>query len=136
MAIVPGDFEFCLSYARSLPAPTAARVAETAAALAGWVGMDMVTIVGSVGAVASVASFAPQAAKIIRARNTDGLSGPMYGLTCLSFACWSLFGILKGEWTMIVPNLLCLALAAFIFVLILLPPAKTAAVAEKVDPAL
>jgi MtN3 and saliva related transmembrane protein len=96
--------------------------------------MDIVTIVGTIGALASVGSFAPQAWKTIRARNTDGLSALMYGLTCLSFASWSLFGILKGEWTMIIPNLLCLALASFLFVLILLPPQRTAEVAERVDP--
>lgn len=97
--------------------------------------MDIVTIVGTIGAIASVSSFAPQAWKTIRARNTDGLSTAMYGLTCLSFACWSTFGILKGEWTMIVPNLLCLALALFIFWMILLPPDKTEKVAETIDPA-
>lgn len=96
--------------------------------------MDIVTIIGTVGAAASVASFTPQAWKIIKARHTDGLSAAMYGLTCLSFACWSVFGMLKGEWTLIIPNSICLAFALFIFVMVVLPPAKTAAVAETVDP--
>ncbi len=97
--------------------------------------MDIVSIVGTIGAIASVGSFTPQAWKTIRARNTEGLSAMMYGLTCLSFACWSTFGILKGEWTMIVPNLLCLALSLFLFAMILLPPDKAEKVAEAIDPA-
>ncbi|KPF64160.1 hypothetical protein IP88_13925 [alpha proteobacterium AAP81b] len=96
--------------------------------------LDPVTIVGTVGAIASVSSFTPQAWKTIKARSTEGLSAVMYGLTCLSFASWTTFGILKGEWTLIIPNALCLALALFIFVLILLPQHKTEAVAETIDP--
>ncbi|WP_188762738.1 SemiSWEET family sugar transporter [Sandarakinorhabdus glacialis] len=96
--------------------------------------MDTITIVGTIGAIASVASFTPQAWKTIKTRSTDDLSAGMYGLTCLSFAMWLTFGILKGEWTMIIPNAACLALAAFIFVLILLPAHKTEKVAETLDP--
>lgn len=96
--------------------------------------MDIVTLVGTVGAIASVTSFTPQAWKIIRSRSTEGLSARMFALTCLSFASWTTFGILKSEWTLIIPNALCLALALFIFVMIILPEPKTAAVAEAVDP--
>lgn len=96
--------------------------------------MDIVTIIGTIGAVASVASFAPQAWKTIRDRSTEGLSAAMYGLTVLAFAMWLTFGILKGEWALIIPNGLCLLLALFIFGLILLPENKTAEVAEKLDP--
>jgi len=98
------------------------------------VDLDASSIVGGIGAIASVASFAPQAWKTIRARNTDGLSAAMYALTCVAFVMWLSFGILKGEWTMIVPNALCLALALFIFTMILLPKTKTAEVAETLDP--
>lgn len=96
--------------------------------------MDIVTIIGTVGAAASVASFTPQAWKTIRDRSTDGLSAGMYGLTVLAFAMWLTFGIMKGEWTLIIPNALCLMLALFIFGMILMPPQKTAEVAEKLDP--
>jgi len=96
--------------------------------------METVDIVGTVGAVASVASFAPQAWKIIRARNTDGLSLGMYALTVLAFSSWTIFGILKGEPALIIPNSICLAFSAFILFMIALPRGKTEKVAEKIDP--
>lgn len=96
--------------------------------------MDIGSIVGTVAAMASVASFAPQAWKTIKARDTKGLSAAMYGLTVLAFALWLTFGIIKSEWALIVPNGLCLALSLFILMMILLPPEKKVAVAEKIDP--
>lgn len=96
--------------------------------------IDWTTIVGTVGACASVASFTPQAWKIIRERSTKGLSLAMFALTCLSFASWTTFGVLQGEWTLIIPNAICLAFALFIFAMIALPARKTAEVAEALDP--
>lgn len=96
--------------------------------------IDLTTIVGTVGACASVASFTPQAWKIIRERSTKGLSLAMFALTCLSFASWTTFGVLQGEWTLIIPNAICLLFALFIFGMIALPSRKTAEVAEALDP--
>lgn len=96
--------------------------------------MDWATLVGTIGAIASVTSFTPQAWKIIRERRTDGLSLGMFALTTLAFVSWTTFGILKGEWTLIVPNAICLLLAAFILVMIALPPGKTRKVARELDP--
>ena len=96
--------------------------------------METVTIVGSLAAIASVSSFAPQAWRIIRTRSTEGLSGGMYALTVAAFALWLTFGILKTEWAIILPNALCLMLSAFILSMIVMPQAKTVAVAEVLDP--
>ena len=97
--------------------------------------LDWITVVGTVGACASVASFTPQAWKIIRERSTKGLSLAMFALTCLSFASWTTFGLLKGEWTLIIPNAICLVFAVFIFGMIAMPQHKTEKVAEAIDPA-
>lgn len=96
--------------------------------------MELVQLIGGLGALASVASFTPQAWRIIRERKTEGLSKGMYALTVLAFASWTAFGVLKSEWALIIPNMICLVFAAFIFVMIALPRQKTAAVAEKLDP--
>ena len=95
---------------------------------------EWTTIVGTVGATASVASFTPQAWKIIRERSTEGLSLGMFALTCLAFAAWTTFGMMKGEWTLVVPNAICLVFALFIFAMIALPARKTEEVAEALDP--
>jgi MtN3 and saliva related transmembrane protein len=96
--------------------------------------MEWIQAIGTVGALASVASFTPQAWRIIRARSTEGLSAGMYALTVLAFACWSTFGVLKGEWTLIVPNIICLLFAVFILGMIILPQHRTEKVAERLDP--
>lgn len=97
--------------------------------------LDWITVVGTIGACASVASFTPQAWKIIRERSTKGLSLAMFALTCISFASWTTFGLLKGELTLIIPNAICLVFAVFIFGMIAMPQHKTAKVAEAIDPA-
>jgi MtN3 and saliva related transmembrane protein len=96
--------------------------------------MDWTSLVGTIGATASVASFAPQAWKIIRSRSTEGLSFGMFALTTLAFLAWMTFGLLKGEWALIVPNSICLMFATFILVMIALPNRRTADVARAIDP--
>lgn len=96
--------------------------------------IDWVTIVGTIGASASVASFTPQAWKIIRDRSTEGLSLGMFALTSLAFAAWTTFGVLQSEWTLIIPNAICLVFALFILGMIALPTRETAEVAETLDP--
>jgi len=96
--------------------------------------IDWITLAGTIGACASVASFTPQAWKIIRERSTAGLSLGMFGLTCIAFAAWTTFGLLKGEWTLIIPNAICLCFALFILGMIALPKDKLEEVAEKLDP--
>jgi MtN3 and saliva related transmembrane protein len=95
---------------------------------------DFAQIVAAVGACASVASFTPQAWRIIKARETKGLSAGMYALTVLAFAAWTLFGGLTGQWALVVPNAICLVFALFILAMILLPAHRTAEVAERLDP--
>lgn len=96
--------------------------------------IDWITVVGTIGACASVASFTPQAWKIIHERSTEGLSLGMFALTSLAFAAWTTFGVLQSEWTLIIPNAICLCFALFILGMIALPQRKTEEVAEALDP--
>ena len=96
--------------------------------------LDWISVVGTVGACASVASFTPQAWKIIRDRSTEGLSLGMFALTSLAFLAWTTFGLLKGEWALIIPNAICLCFAMFILGMTALPQRKTEGVAERLDP--
>jgi MtN3 and saliva related transmembrane protein len=94
----------------------------------------LATIIGSLAAALSVLSFAPQAWRIIRTRETKGLSVKTYLLTSLGFALWIVFGILKVEWPIIVPNVLCLVFALFILAMLVMPSAQKERVADALNP--
>ncbi len=76
--------------------------------------LDLTIIVGGLAAAFSTVSFAPQAFKMIRSRDTSGISTGTYALTVAGFILWSTYGILLGAWPLIVSNTICLALSAFI----------------------
>ena len=96
--------------------------------------MDIVTVIGSFAALASMVSFTPQAWKIIKSRQTKDLSAVMYGVTCIGFALWTSYGILLGQWPIIVTNSVCLLLAGFILTMKLLPRRAKNTVADALDP--
>ena len=95
--------------------------------------MNPTTIVGVVAAFCSMASFVPQAWKIIRTRETGDISAGMFSLTVSAFALWCAYGALLGQWPLIVSNGVCLALAAFILTMTLLPRRKKEAVADAIE---
>ncbi|MDB5316671.1 MAG: hypothetical protein JWO26_1345 [Rhodospirillales bacterium] len=96
--------------------------------------IEISNLVGAVASVASVSSFAPQAWKVIRTRDTRSISATMYWLTVVGFGLWFVFGILVGQWPLIVTNAICFALSAFILVMKVLPPSKKHAVANAIVP--
>jgi MtN3 and saliva related transmembrane protein len=96
--------------------------------------MDLATVIGGFAALASTVSFTPQAWKIIRTRDTSALSAGMYAVTVTGFSLWLIYGLLLMQWPIIITNGLCLLLAAFILMMILLPRRKREAVAETLDP--
>ena len=96
--------------------------------------MELVTIIGSLAAIASTVSFTPQAWKIIRTRDTGAISAPMYAITVVGFALWTSYGLLLGQWPLIVTNSICLLLSGFILTMKLLPPRKRDKVADALDP--
>jgi len=97
--------------------------------------MDTITVIGYAAAIASTASFAPQAWKIIKSRDTKSISAGMYLLTVSGFALWSAYGIMSGQWPLILTNTICLALSAFILTMKLLPRRQKEKVADALDPA-
>jgi MtN3 and saliva related transmembrane protein len=95
--------------------------------------MTYVSALGYLAAVCSMASFIPQAWKIIRSRQTKGISAGMYLLTVAAFALWLVFGILQHQWPLVISNGVCLALSAFIMAMTLLPPAQKEKVAASLE---
>ncbi|SNS80022.1 MULTISPECIES: SemiSWEET family sugar transporter [unclassified Azospirillum] len=97
--------------------------------------MELIPTIGTLAALFSTLSFAPQAWKIIRQRDTSAISARMYMLTVSGFCCWFLYGLLRGDWPLIVTNFICLLLSAFILTMKLLPWRQRDAVADKIAPA-
>ena len=95
---------------------------------------NYITIIGGIAAVLSTISFVPQAIKIIRSRDTSGISAGMYIVTVLGFALWTAYGLLQKAWPLIGSNSICLLLSAFILVMKLLPDNETEKVAETLEP--
>ena len=96
--------------------------------------MELAGIVGGLATIASTTSFVPQAWKVIRTRDTSSISKRMYVITVVGFSLWLAYGLLLGEWPLIVTNGICLGLSAFILAMKLLPRAKKEVVASALDP--
>ena len=96
--------------------------------------MDWATIVGLLAATASTISFSPQAWKIIKSRDTEGLSAVSFAMTAAGFALWSVYGVMLGRLPLILSNGICLVLSSFILVMTLLPQRKKERVASSLDP--
>lgn len=83
--------------------------------------MDVTGFVGGAATVASVTSFIPQAYKIVKTRDTSGISVKMYAVTVTGFMLWTLYGLLLSSYPLIVANGLCLLLSSFILTMKALP---------------
>lgn len=69
---------------------------------------------GSVAATLTTLSFVPQAARILRTRDTHSISLPMYLTFTVGVGFWLGYGVVLESWPMIVSNAITLVLAATI----------------------
>jgi MtN3 and saliva related transmembrane protein len=97
--------------------------------------MNIATLIGALAATASTISFVPQAVKIVRTRDTEGISAGMYAITVAGFALWTCYGAMLGSWPLVGSNGLCLALSGFILLMTILPARQKNEVAETVGEA-
>ena len=77
----------------------------------------MQTLVSAAAAVLTTAAFVPQALHIIRYKETKGISLLMYVAFALGVALWLTFGVMIGNWPIIIANALTLALSLTIVAL-------------------
>ena len=76
--------------------------------------MDVVEIIGMVAAVLTTAAFVPQAAKVVRTRDTAAISLTMYALFTAGIALWGVYGAMTWQWSIIIANAITFVLAAII----------------------
>lgn len=95
--------------------------------------MNWVTIIGFGAAICSTVSFVPQAWRIVKTRDTKSLSAPMYAINTVGFLLWLVYGVMMGEWPLILTNGICLVLAAFILTMTLASSKQKNAIADKLQ---
>lgn len=66
--------------------------------------MEPVTILGLIAACCTTISFVPQAIKVIRSKQTQAISLVMYILLNIGVALWTTYGILLGDWPIMLAN--------------------------------
>jgi MtN3 and saliva related transmembrane protein len=93
----------------------------------------VILAVGIAAAVASTISFVPQAIDIIRTRDVEALSPSHYALTVLGFALWTSYGLMRGDWALVAPNTICLALSVFILIMIAVPHRTRHRIADAIE---
>lgn len=96
--------------------------------------MTLANVVGFLATACSVSSFVPQAWRVIRTRDMAGVSTRMHAITVVGFALWLTYGLLLGQWPLILTSGACLLLSGFILAMKLLPRHKRDAVAHRLDP--
>ena len=77
----------------------------------------MILAIGLVAAALTIISFVAQVGKILKTRDTRGVSSAMWMLSVTSFAVWVAYGALLRQWPIVVPNAVCCLLAGFILLL-------------------
>ncbi len=60
--------------------------------------------IGGSAALLTTIAFLPQAYKSYKTRDLSGISLPMYSILTLGVALWMIYGILIGDWPLIVSN--------------------------------
>jgi len=79
--------------------------------------MAAVTFLGLLAAFCTTLAFLPQALKTLRTRQTRDLSLPMYALFVVGVTLWVVYGLLLGDWPLILGNAVTLVFAGTVLVL-------------------
>ncbi|MBC7654637.1 MAG: SemiSWEET transporter [Oligoflexus sp.] len=79
--------------------------------------MDFITLIGLLAAFGTTFSFLPQAIKIIKTKNTEGISLSMYLMFTTGVFLWLIYGYMKNDMPIVVANAITLILASIILYL-------------------
>ncbi|OAQ42186.1 hypothetical protein A5893_03460 [Pedobacter psychrophilus] len=79
--------------------------------------MDFITLIGLLAAFGTTFSFLPQAIKIIKTKNTEGISLSMYLMFTVGVFLWLIYGYMKSDTPAMVANGITLILASIILFL-------------------
>jgi MtN3 and saliva related transmembrane protein len=73
--------------------------------------VEMTSLAGYIAAALTTGAFVPQALQAWRTRSTTGISLGMYAIFTTGVALWLAYGVMLGEWPIIVANSITFPLA-------------------------
>lgn len=76
--------------------------------------MTLAGLIGAIAAFCTTVSFLPQAVKVVKTRDTSGLSLAMYIIFSGGVALWLIYGLMIGDAPIIFANAVTLSLALVI----------------------
>ena len=76
--------------------------------------MPLAEVIGSLAAFLTTASFVPQAAKVLRTRETSAISLVMYSMFTAGVTLWGIYGVMTMQWSIIIANAVTVVLASII----------------------
>ena len=79
--------------------------------------MAFITILGFAAAILTTVCNIPQAIKIIRTRSVKDISAFTYSLLFVGLTLWTVYGILKTDWPLILANGISSAITGAILVM-------------------
>lgn len=79
--------------------------------------MDTLSILGFTAALFTTLCNIPQVVKIIRTRKTEDVSTLTYCALLTGLILWTIYGILKTDWPVIIANAISAAIAATVLFL-------------------
>ena len=78
-------------------------------------------LIGGLAALLTTAAFVPQALHSYKTRDLSGISLPMYSVFTLGVALWLIYGLLLGNWLIIIANAITFVLSSFVLFLKIKP---------------
>ena len=79
--------------------------------------MDAITILGFSAALFTTISNIPQALKIVRTRETKGVSTMSYSVLLTGLTLWVIYGFTREDWPIIVSNTISALICAIVLFL-------------------
>ncbi len=79
--------------------------------------MSLTNVIGLIAAFATTSSFVPQVIKILKTKDTKGVSLVMYVIFTIGILLWLIYGLLLFDIPIIIANSVTLILASIILFL-------------------
>jgi MtN3 and saliva related transmembrane protein len=95
--------------------------------------MDHVQIIGLFAALLTTVSNIPQAVKIIRTKETKGVSAPTYFVLFSGLVIWVAYGCLRNDWPIIIANGISALICGIVLFLKLISKKTLEQISDKVQ---